>query len=156
MEDKKKAAEAVDKASVEGNPSESPPAMIAAPAMPVEHNVYEPHRSDMRQLVEEKIQELTDEANASLFAAVVQLLMKHKYQTCFSAVAKVLNKKEIAASKDAQASLDKEWDKLLNKKTWDQERVKECRRVVEEARKKGEKVHALLKAVAGWIPSKKV
>ena len=156
LEDKKKAAEAVDKASVERNPSESPPAMIAAPAMPIEHNVYEPHRSDMRQLVEEKIQELTDEANASLFAAVVQLLMKPKYQTCFSAVAKVLNKKEIAASKDAQASLDKEWDKLLNKKTWDQERVKECRRVVEEARKKGEKVHALLKAVAGWIPSKKV
>ena len=81
-EEKKKTAEAVDRASVEGNPSESPPAMVAAPAMPVEHNVYEP-----------------------------------------------------------QASLDKEWDKLLNKKTWDQERVKECRRVVEEARKKGEKVH---------------
>ena len=119
----------------------SPPAMITAPAMPVEHNVYEPHRSDMRQLVEEKIQELTEETNASLLAAVVQLLMKPKYQTCFSAVAKVLNKKELAASKDAQASLDKEWDKLLNKKTWDQERVKECRRVVEEARNKCEKVH---------------
>ena len=71
--------------------------------------MYEPHRSDLRQLVEEKIQELTDEANASLFAAVVRLLMKPKYQTCFSAVAKVLNKKEIPASKDAQASLDKEW-----------------------------------------------
>ena len=42
--------------------SESPPAMIAAPAMPVEHNVYEPHRSDVRQLVADKMQELTDEA----------------------------------------------------------------------------------------------
>ena len=131
----------MEKASIEGSPSETPPAMVAAPAMPVEHNVYEPHRSDMRQLVEDKIKELTDEANASLFAAVVQLLVKPKFQSCFAAVAKVLNKKEIAASKEAQASLDKEWDKLLNKKTWDQERVTECRRVVDEARRKGEKVH---------------
>ena len=138
---KKEEAEAVEKASIEGSPSETPPAMVAAPAMPVEHNVYEPHRSDMRQLVEDKIKELTDEANASLFAAVVQLLVKPKFQSCFAAVAKVLNKKEIAASKEAQASLDKEWDKLLNKKTWNQERVKECRRVVDEARRKGEKVH---------------
>ena len=141
LEEKKKAAEAVDKAPIEGSPSETPPAMVAAPAMPVEYNVYEPHRSDMRQLVEDKIKELTDEAKASLFAAVVQLLTKPKFQPCFAAVAKVLNKREIAASKDAQASLDKEWDKLLNKKTWDQERVKECRRVVDDARKKGEKVH---------------
>ena len=44
--------------------------------MPVEHSVYEPHCSDMRQLVEDKIQELTEEANASLFAALVQLLTK--------------------------------------------------------------------------------
>ena len=36
--------------------------MVAAPAMPVERNVYEPHRSDARQLVEDKIKELTDEA----------------------------------------------------------------------------------------------
>ena len=92
-EKKKKEKEAVDKASVEGSPSETPPAMVATPAMPVEYNVYEPHRSDTRQLVEDKIKELTDEANASLFAAVVQLLVKPKFQSCFAAVAKVLNKK---------------------------------------------------------------
>ena len=45
LEEKKKAAEAIDKASIEGSPSETPPAMVAAPAMPVEYNVYEPHRS---------------------------------------------------------------------------------------------------------------
>ena len=92
-EKKKKEKEAVDKASVEGSPSETPPAMVATPATPVEYNVYEPHRSDTRQLVEDKIKELTDEANASLFAAVVQLLVKPKFQSCFAAVAKVLNKK---------------------------------------------------------------
>ena len=78
LADKEKAAEAVEHASVEGNPTESPPAMIAAPAMPVERNVYEPHRSDMRQLVEDKIEEPAGQANASLFAAVVQLLMQPK------------------------------------------------------------------------------
>ena len=38
-------------------------------------------------------------------------------------------------------ALDAEWEKLLNKKTWDQSRVKECRAIVDEAKRKGEKVH---------------
>ena len=98
---------------------------FAAPSMPVEHDVYEPHRSSMRALVEDKLSEIQKKLDFDLFANVAKVLTKH----------------EITKSPGAQKALDAEWNKLLNKKTWDQSRVKECRSIVEEARRKGEKVH---------------
>ena len=108
-----------DKSSPAVNPS------FSAPAMPVVENVYEPHRSPMRELVEEKIAELQEGLNFELFAAV----------------ARVLTKAEIGQSKDAQKALDVEWQKLIDKGVWDENRVTECRQVVSDAQKKGEKIH---------------
>ena len=93
--------------------------------MPVEYEVYEPHRSNMRSLVEDKLKEVQDKLDFDFFATV----------------ARVLAKTEITKSPGASKALDVEWNKLLNKKTWDQNKVKECRSIVEEARRKGEKVH---------------
>ena len=98
---------------------------FAVPSMPVEYRVYEPHRSNMRSLVEDKLKEVQNKLDFDLFATV----------------ARVLTKTEIAKSPGASKALDIEWNKLLNKKTWDQNKVKECRSIVEEARRKGEKVH---------------
>ena len=98
---------------------------FAAPAMPVEHCDYEPHRSNMHALVEDKLSEIQKKLDSDLFANVAKVLTKH----------------EISKSPGAQKALDAEWEKLLNKKTWDQSRVKECRSIVEDAKRKGEKVH---------------
>ena len=88
---------------------------FAVPSMPVEHYHcdYEPHRSNMRAI------------DFDLFANV----------------AKVLSKRETSKSPGAQKALDAEWEKLLNKKTWDQSKIKECCAIVDEAKRKGEKVH---------------
>ena len=98
---------------------------FTAPAMPVEHCDYEPHRSNMRALVEDKLSDIQKKLDFDLFANVARVLTKH----------------EISKSPGAQKALDAEWEKLLNKKTWDQSRVKECRSIVEDAKRKGEKVH---------------
>ena len=108
-------------ASVKGDCHEH----FAAPAMPVEHCDYEPHRSNMRALVEDKLSEIQKKIDFDLFANVAKVLTKH----------------EISKSPGAQKALDAEWEKLLNKKTWDPSRVKECRTIVEDAKRKGEKVH---------------
>ena len=98
---------------------------FAVPSMPVEHCDYEPHRSNMRALVEDKLSEIQKKLDFDLFANVAKVLTKH----------------EISKSPGAQKALDAEWEKLLNKKTWNQSRVKECRSIVEEAKRKGVKVH---------------
>ena len=93
---------------------------FAVPSMPVEHCDYEPHRSNMRALVEDKLSEIQKKLDFDLFANVAKVLSKH----------------EISKSPGPQKALDAEWEKLLNKKTWDQSKVKECRAIVD-----GEKVH---------------
>ena len=98
---------------------------FAVPSMPVEHCDYEPHRSNMRALVEDKLSEIQKKLDFDLFANVAKVLSKH----------------EISKSPGAQKALDAEWEKLLNKKTWDQSKVKECCAIVDEAKRKGEKVH---------------
>ena len=108
-----------DKSSPAVNPS------FSAPAMPVVEGVYEPHRSPTRELIEEKIVELQEGLNFELFAAV----------------ARVLTKAEIGQSKDAQKALDVEWQKLIDKGVWDANKVKECKQIVSDAQKKGEKIH---------------
>ena len=126
MEDKDKDKDdpkgtCASQASVKGDSHEH----FAAPAMPVEHCDYEPHRSNMRALVEDKLSEIQKKIDFDLFANVAKVLTKH----------------EISKSPGAQKALDAEWEKLLNKKTWDPSRVKECRTIVEDAKRKGEKVH---------------
>ena len=108
-----------DKSSPAVDPS------FSAPAMPVVEDVYEPHRSPMRELIEEKIAEIQEGLNFELFAAV----------------ARVLTKAEIGQSKDAQKALDAEWQKLIDKGVWDENRVKECKQIVSDAQKKSEKIH---------------
>ena len=105
QEDKEKDKDK-DKSSPAVNPS------FSAPAMPVVEDVYEPHRSPLRELIEDKIAELQEGLNFELFAAV----------------ARVLTKAEIGQSKDTQKALDVEWQKLIDKGVWDEHRVKECKR----------------------------
>ena len=139
---KKKESVDTDVASVTGVAgSSTDKTLVAVPAMPVEQEVYEPHRSELRELLEDKVKELEDSMSKNLFSEVARMLCKPHIANKVSAVARVLNKKEIQQSKDAQASLDKEWDKLLKKGTWDNDKVKECRKVISEAIKKGEKIH---------------
>ena len=56
-------------------------------------------------------------------------------------VARSLGKKEIKASKRAQAALDKEWDRLSAKGTWNIASVREWRDVAAEAKRDGKTVH---------------
>lgn len=102
-------------------------ACFSAPAMPVVQDVDELHRSTMRELVEEKIEQLQENLNFESFAAV----------------ARVLTKAEIGQSKDAQKALalDAEWQKLIDKGVWDEKKAKECRQIVADAQKFGEKIH---------------
>ena len=52
----------------------------------------------------------------------------------FGAVAH-LPKDEIAKNPKAKAALDKEWENLRTKRVWDESRVRECKSIVDEARK---------------------
>jgi len=79
----------------------------------------------MRELVEERIEQFQDNLNFELFAAV----------------ARVLTKAEIGQSKDAQKALDAEWQKLIDKGVWDENKVKECKNIVADAQNLGEKIH---------------
>ncbi len=76
---------------------------------------------NMRALVEDKLSQIQKKLDFDLFANVAKVLAKH----------------EISKSPGAQKALDAEWEKLLNKKTWGQSKVKECRAIVDEAKRKG-------------------
>ena len=83
------------------------------------------HRPELREMIKNKITELE-------FKVALEL---------FSAVARLVPKDEVKKSPKAKAALDKEWENLRTKGVWDESRVKECKSIVEEARKKGETVH---------------
>ena len=51
---------------------------FAVPSMPVEHCDYEPRRSDMRALVEDKLSEIQKKLDFDLFANVAKVLTKHE------------------------------------------------------------------------------
>ena len=59
----------------------------------------------------------------------------------FGAVARLVPKDEIAKNPKAKAALDKEWENLRTKGVWDESRVRECKGIVDEARKNGQTVH---------------
>ena len=83
------------------------------------------HRPELREMIKNKIAELE-------FKVALEL---------FSAVARLVPKDEVRKNPKAKAALDKEWENLRTRGVWDESRVKECKSIVEEARKKGETVH---------------
>ena len=83
------------------------------------------HRPELREMIKNKIAELE-------FKVALEL---------FSAVARLVPKDEVRRNPKAKAALDKEWENLRTKGVWDESRVKECKSIVEEARKNGETVH---------------
>ena len=87
---------------------------VAAPAV-------EEHWLKLRELVKQKIKELEFKVALELFASIARLVSKD----------------EIASKPKAQAAFDKEWDNLRNKGVWDEQRVRECRDIVAEARREG-------------------
>ena len=102
------------------SPKFSVPAMpkMAAPAT-------EMHRPALRELIKEKIRETE-------FKVAIEL---------FASVARLVSKEEIARNPKAKAALDKEWENLKNKGVWDEKRVRECRDIVNEARRSNKTVH---------------
>ena len=115
-------------AAREGEPTL--PVIRHAPAMSVlperDKSSKEPHCLQLRELVKERIKKVEFDVALELFSAVV---------------ARLVPKAKVANTPKAQAALDKEWENLRKKGTWDEFRVNECRRVIREAQNKGEKVH---------------
>ena len=93
--------------------------------MPVKPTTKEVHRPALRQMMQDKIQELEIRQALELFANVARLASKD----------------EVARTPAAKAALDKEWNNLRNKGVWDESRVRECRDIINEARKGGKTVH---------------
>ena len=104
-------------AAREGEPTM--PVIRQAPAMSVlperDESAKEPHRPQLRELVKERIKKVEFDVALELFSAVV---------------ARLVPKAEVANTPKAQAALDKEWENLRKKGTWDEFRVNECRRVI--------------------------
>ena len=90
------------------------------PTMPVVPNEPEEHRDKIA-----KPSSLSYEEVAELAALV----------------ARPVGKNELKQNPKAQAALDVEWDKLMNKKAWDMESVREWSSVSDEAQRKSKKVH---------------
>ena len=90
------------------------------PMMPVVPNEPEEHREKIA-----KPSSISSEEFAELAALV----------------ARPVGKNELKQNPKAQAALDVEWDKLMNKKAWDMESVREWSSVSDEAQRKSKKVH---------------
>ena len=87
--------------------------------MPVLNTTGEEHRERMKTLCNKKLHQIVDEM--------------------YALVAKVLSPK-IAASPEAQAAMDKEWKKLVDKGCWVEKKVREFESVATEAKKSNQKV----------------
>eukprot|EP00435_Cladocopium_sp_Y103_P074011 s55_g46.t1 len=99
---------------------------FCVPAMPKEVPAKaELHRPELRESIKMKIAQLE-------FLNAMELWV---------AVARLVHKDEVAKNPKAKAALDKEWENLRTKGVWDESRVRECKSIVDEARKRGETVH---------------
>ena len=99
---------------------------FCVPAMPKSAPAKaELHRPELREMIKQKIQELE-------FKVALEL---------FSTVARLVPKDEVRKNPKAKAALDKEWENLRAEGVWDESRVRECKSIVDEARRKGETVH---------------
>ena len=100
---------------------------FCVPAMPKKATPAkaELHRPELRELIKNKIKELEFKVALELFGAVARLVPKD----------------EVRNNPKAKAALDKEWENLRTKGVWDESRVRECKSIVDEARKNGQTVH---------------
>ena len=82
---------------------------------------------ELRQLIKNKIRELEFKVALEPFSAVARLVLKD----------------DDAKNPKAKAALDKDWENLSlrTKGVWDESRVRECKSIVEEARKNGQTIH---------------
>eukprot|EP00439_Symbiodinium_sp_Y106_P072093 s2166_g13.t1 len=94
-------------------------ALKEVPAMPVLYHISEEHRDRIKTLYDNKLHQVVDEM--------------------YAVVAKVLSPKEIASSPEAQAAMDKEWKKLVDKGCWVEKKVREFEAVASEAKKSEQK-----------------
>ena len=99
---------------------------FCVPAMPkAPESQTDEHRLSLRELIKQKIKELEFQNAITLFAAVARLV----------------SKQEVAANPKAKAAMDKEWQNLQAKGVWDEKRVRECRDIVNEAKRNKQTVH---------------
>ena len=96
-------------------------AVKAVPAMPVLIGKGEEHRERLLSLLHKKLLEISSDM--------------------YAVVAKVLSPKEVSTNPAAQAALDKEWQKLVDKGCWVEKKVREYEAVASEAKKDNAKVH---------------
>ena len=96
-------------------------AVKAVPAMPVLIGKCEEHRERLLPLLNKKLLEVSSDM--------------------YAVVAKVLSPKEVSTNPAAQAALDKEWQKLVDKGCWVEKKVREYEAVASEAKKDSAKVH---------------
>ena len=96
-------------------------AVKAVPAMPVLIGQREEHRERLLPLLHKKLLEVSSDM--------------------YAVVAKVLSPKEVSTNPAAQAALDKEWQKLVDKGCWIEKKVREYVSVASEAKKGNGKVH---------------
>ena len=96
-------------------------AVKAVPAMPVLSGKGEEHRERLLPLLHKKLLEVSSDM--------------------YAVVAKVLSPKEVSNNPAAQAALDKEWQKLVDKGCWVEKKVREYEAVASEAKKDNAKVH---------------
>ena len=99
---------------------------FCVPAMPKAAPAKaELHRPELREMIKRKIQELEFKVALEEFCAVARLVPKD----------------EVRKNPKANSALDKEWENLRTKGVWDESRVRECKSIVDEARKNNETVH---------------
>ena len=97
-------------------------ALREAPAMPVTVSPEkEGHRQRMRSLLDDKKCDLVEE----VFALVARLVPAY----------------EVASTPEAKAALDKEWEKLMKKVCWVEDKAREFDEVASEAKRTGEAAH---------------
>ena len=96
-------------------------AVNAVPAMPVLIGKDEGHRERLLPLLHKKPLEVSSDM--------------------YAVVAKVLSPKEVSTNPAAQAALDKEWQKLVDKGCWVEKKAREYEAVASEAKKDNAKVH---------------
>ena len=95
---------------------------IPKKAMPAKAEL---HRPELREPIKNKIKDFE-------FKVALEL---------FSAVARLVPKDEIKSKPKTKAAVDKEWENFRTKGVSDESRVRECKSIVDEARKSGQAVH---------------
>ena len=103
----------------EKNEAQYMEAIKSTPAMPFLTQFSEEHRERMKNIYDKKLHQIADE----MYALLPKLSLLKK-----------------SASPEAQAAMDKEWKKLVDKGCWVEKKVREFESVASEAKKNNQKV----------------